>query len=88
MWVISKLYITVCSNSVSLVPLHPIMISILHHFKELTQCVSEVERIEARVSKNKKELTREKEEEEKQLSQPTAAVLSQQQQRQLKLSEF
>jgi hypothetical protein len=38
MWDIPKLYITACSNSVQLVPLHPIMISILfHHYKELTE---------------------------------------------------
>jgi hypothetical protein len=33
---IPKLYISTCSNFVHLVPLHPIVISILfHHYKEL-----------------------------------------------------
>ncbi len=44
MWDIPRLYISACSNSVQLVPLHPIIISILfHHFKELKECISEVE---------------------------------------------
>ena len=47
MFDISKLYISVCSNSVQLVPLQPIVISILfHHYKELKYCLSEVEQIE------------------------------------------
>lgn len=49
MWDISKLYVSACSNYVQLVPLvspHPIIISILfHHYKELKDCLSEVERI-------------------------------------------
>jgi hypothetical protein len=46
MWDIPRLYITACSNSVSLVPLHPIMISILfHHYKELMECMTQVEQI-------------------------------------------
>jgi hypothetical protein len=37
-----------CSNSVQLVPLHPIVMSILfHHYKELRECISEVGQIEA-----------------------------------------
>jgi hypothetical protein len=48
MWDIPRLYVMSCSNSVQLVPLHPIVISILfHHFKELKKCISEVEQIEA-----------------------------------------
>jgi hypothetical protein len=36
MWDIPRLYISVCSSSVRLVPLHPVVISILfHHYKEL-----------------------------------------------------
>jgi hypothetical protein len=51
MWDIPRLYVSACSNSVQLVPLHPIIISILfHHYKELRECISEVEQIEARVS--------------------------------------
>jgi hypothetical protein len=61
---------------------------LLHHFKELTECISEVERIEPGLkSKNK---VREKEKKEaEQLALPE--VLPQEQrytQRQLKLSEF
>jgi hypothetical protein len=47
MWDISKLHVSACSNSVQLVPLQPIIISILfHHYKELKECLSEVEHIE------------------------------------------
>jgi hypothetical protein len=47
MWDIPKLYVSACSNSVQLVPLQPIMISILfHHYKELKECISEVEQLE------------------------------------------
>ena len=46
MWDITRLYVSACSNSVQLVPLHPIVISILfHHYKELKECISEVERM-------------------------------------------
>jgi hypothetical protein len=44
MWGIPRLYISACSNSVQLVPLQPIIISILfHHYKELQECISEIE---------------------------------------------
>src|SRR5215211_8917232 len=47
MWDIPRLYLTACSNSVQLVPLQPIIISILfHRYKELEECISEVEQIE------------------------------------------
>jgi hypothetical protein len=47
MFDIPRFYISACSNSVQLVPLHPIIMSILfHHYKELTECIKEVERIE------------------------------------------
>jgi hypothetical protein len=47
MWDITKLYITTCSNSAQLVPLHPIVISILfQNYKELIEIISEVEEIE------------------------------------------
>jgi hypothetical protein len=46
MWDIPRLYVSACSNSVQLVPFQPIMISILfHHFKELKECMREVEKI-------------------------------------------
>ena len=46
MWDIARLYVSACSNSVQLVPLHPIVISILfHHYKELKECILEVEQM-------------------------------------------
>jgi hypothetical protein len=51
-WDIPKLYISACSNSVQLVPFQPIIISILyHHYKELKECIKQVEQIEARVNR-------------------------------------
>jgi hypothetical protein len=53
MWDIPRLYVSACSSSVQLVPLHPIIISILfHHYKELKECISEVERIEGHINSN------------------------------------
>jgi hypothetical protein len=47
-----KLYISACSNSCQLVPLHPIVISILfHNYKEPKECISGVERIVANVKR-------------------------------------
>jgi hypothetical protein len=47
MFDIPRLYLSACSNSVQLVPLHPIIISILfYYYKDLKECVSEVEQIE------------------------------------------
>ena len=55
MWDLPKWYISACSNSVQYVRLHPIIISILfHHYKELKECISEVERIEAGATDSKK----------------------------------
>jgi hypothetical protein len=75
MWDIPRWYISACSNSVQYVRLHPILMSILlYDFKELTQCISEVERIEAIVNSKKKEwrgLTVKKEEKEKEEEVPT-----------------
>ena len=46
MWDIPRLYITACSNSVQLVPLQPIFISILfHHYKELMELKAQVEQM-------------------------------------------
>src|SRR5215203_1487567 len=69
MFELPKFYISACSNSVQYVRLHPILMSILlYHYKELTECISEVERIEARVNNSKKkEWLTKKKEEEKQL---------------------
>jgi hypothetical protein len=44
MFDIPRLYVSACSNAVQLVPLHPIIISILfHHYKELMRCFREIE---------------------------------------------
>jgi hypothetical protein len=68
MFDIPRFYISACSNSVQYVRLHPILMSILlYHYKQLTECISEVERIEDKVNNSKKKrrgLT--KKEEEKQ----------------------
>jgi hypothetical protein len=51
MWDLPRWYISACSNSVQYVRLHPILMSILlYHFKQLTACISEVQRIEGRES--------------------------------------
>ncbi len=44
MWNIPRLYTMACSGSVSLVPFHPIAMSILfHHYKELLECREHVQ---------------------------------------------
>src|SRR5215210_3269150 len=63
MFDIPRLYLTACSNSVQLVPLHPIIMSILfHHYKELKECIYEVERImmEATATVNHKQVLKKK----------------------------
>jgi hypothetical protein len=58
MFDIPRLYLLACSNSVQLVPLHPIIMSILfHHYKELTECMSEIEYLESKVNNNRKKTT-------------------------------
>jgi hypothetical protein len=58
MFDIPRFYISACSYSVQYVRLHPILMSILfHHYKELTECIEQVEEIEARVN-SKKGLTK------------------------------
>jgi hypothetical protein len=65
MFDIPRFYISACSYSVQYVRLHPILMSILfHHYKELTECIEQVEEIEARVNSKKKVLKEEEEEEE------------------------
>ena len=47
MFDVPKLQIAACSNSVQLVPLLPIIISILcHHYKELKECMEDIKQIE------------------------------------------
>jgi hypothetical protein len=84
MFDIPRLYVSACSNSVQLVPLHPIIMSILfHHYKELTEIISEVEQIEAKVNNKGRRLTV-KEEEGKEVDLSTASPIG----RQLRLSYF
>lgn len=69
MWDIPRLYVSAFSNSVQLVPLQPIIISIIfHHYKELKECNAEVKEIEAgqvnHSKKNEKEWLTTKEEEQ------------------------
>lgn len=44
---IPRLYISACSNAIQLVPLQPIIMSILfHHYKELKVCINQVEQMQ------------------------------------------
>jgi hypothetical protein len=68
LWELPKFYISACSNSVQYVRLHPILMSILlYHYKQLTACISEVERIEAKVNSKKKEWSTAKKEEKEEM---------------------
>jgi hypothetical protein len=59
---IPRLYVSACSYSVQPVRLYPILMSILfHHYKQLTECISQVERIDARM--NERLMNKEKQEE-------------------------
>ena len=63
---IPRFYISACPNSVQYVRLHLILMSILlYNYKQLTECTSEVERIEAKVNSKKRKLTIEEEGENK-----------------------
>ena len=82
MFDIPRSYISTCSNSVQYVRLHPILMStLLYHFKQLTECISEVEHIEAKVNNSKKRRGLTNEEEVQDLPLPRRP-------RQIKLSEF
>jgi hypothetical protein len=55
MWDIPRLYITACSNAVQLVPLHPIVMSILfHHYKQLKECMAQVEQMGIKVESSER----------------------------------
>jgi hypothetical protein len=85
MFDIPRLYTSACSYAVQPVRLYPILMSILlFNFKQLTQSVSEVERIESIVKSKSKEFTKEKEE-DMELLPPSPSPLRP---RQLRLSEF
>ncbi|MDQ3884724.1 MAG: hypothetical protein M3239_04685 [Thermoproteota archaeon] len=50
MWDIPRLYMTACSNAVSLVPLQPIFMSVLfHHYKQLMEMKAQVEQTSTKV---------------------------------------
>jgi hypothetical protein len=83
MFDIFRFYISACSNSVQLVALHPIFMSILfHHYKQLTEFISEVEQIESEI--NKREDSQMKKNKKKEAALPPSPDRP----RQLKLSEF
>ena len=64
MFKLPKFYISACSNSVQYVRLHSILMSILlYHYKQLTECISEVEWVEDRVNSKNKGLTKDEENE-------------------------
>jgi hypothetical protein len=51
MFEITRLYITACSNSVSLVGIQPIFISILfHHYKKLMELKAQIEQMSTKVA--------------------------------------
>ena len=80
MWDIPRLYTSACSYAVQPVRLYPILMSILlHHFKELTECIKEVERIEAKVittmKMEEKGLTKNKEEQQEKAEQEMPLTL-------------
>jgi hypothetical protein len=93
MFDIPRLYTSACSYAAVPVRLYPILMSILlYHYKELTQCISEVERIEARLNSKYKESTKEKEEKDPSEgsfpSGPTTSAALLQRERQSKLLEY
>lgn len=76
MWDVPKLYISACSNSVQLVPLHPIIISILfHHYKELLDCNGKVGELNYKVDGNKGKCSAIEEETEKTEEMPIIMTL-------------
>jgi hypothetical protein len=68
MWDIPRLYTSACSYAVQPVRLYPILMSILlHHFKELTECIKEVEWIETKVNSKQISMNQVKKEEEEKI---------------------
>jgi hypothetical protein len=62
---IPGLYVSACANSIQLVPLQPIVMSILfHHYKDLKKRILVVERIETTANSKKRKWLTKKEEEE------------------------
>ena len=57
MFDIPRLYTSACSASVQIIRIHPILMSILlHHFKQLTECIEQVKEIEVKVKEEKQGL--------------------------------
>jgi hypothetical protein len=58
------IYVSACANSIQLVPLQPIVMSILfHHYKDLKKRILVVERIETKANNKKRKWLIKKEEE-------------------------
>jgi hypothetical protein len=56
MFDIPRLYTSACSASVQIIRIHPILMSILlHHFKQLTECIEQVKEIEVKVKEEEEE---------------------------------
>jgi hypothetical protein len=98
MWDIPRLYTSACSYAANPVRLYPILMSILlYHYKQLSQCISEAEEIEARLFKSKSKEGEDRELLQARQQQPTPPSKQRQTQKtqlqtrrqtQLKLSEF
>jgi hypothetical protein len=90
MFDVPRLYTSACSYAAIPVRLYPILMSILlHNFEELTRSISEVERIEARLSSSKNlELTKQEEEEEEEKQIPPQQPTVPSPPRQSRLLEF
>ena len=85
MFDIPRLYITACSNSVQLVPFHPIAMSkLFHHYKELMRCSQQLEEITIMTMTRRRVKVQVEEQEEIEPKQRQ----SQRQSTQLKLSDF
>ena len=58
MFDIPRLYTSACSASVQIIRIHPILMSILlHHFKQLTECIEQVKEIEVKVKEEKNKVS-------------------------------
>ncbi len=89
MWDIPRLYVTACSNSVQLVPFHPIAISILfHHYKELMECEKQINKLMMGDSSNSNEINDLKEDLQNDLQIEEGKEYYQMEQEQLTLFDF
>jgi len=90
MWDIPRLYVSACSNSVQLVPFHPIAMSILfHHYKELVECQRQIELMDNNNNNNSIEINDLQEELQNHMGiEEDIKIEQEQQQQQLTLFEF